>query len=173
MQNWFMDEICQWILSMGSRKAAVLDQVRAGRTIRVEHLLKLYFYPEAEYERNGWVESVWKVLPEIEGYHKNKLPPFKLLMEELWGIPYSGSMRGRLPNVIKKFANNMTDYKPIKLPLSDDLSSHCVLFLERFHGWLANELSTVGSVSMEDVGDKISSMLRSDHLETIQSYKVK
>ena len=157
--NWFNDELSFWIVSMAGRKAAVLDQLRNGCSVRVEHLLKLYFYPEAEYEQRGWMESVWKVLSEVGTIGSGRFPTFKEIMFDIWDIPYGKVIRKKLPGILRGIIASMSDYRPVRLPLSEAVISNCCEYLEKFHMWLAEELSADGIISFADVQLKIAELL--------------
>lgn len=156
---WFLDDMKYLITSMGSRKEALVQSLNSGSSVRLKHLLKLYFYPEAEYERNGWMRSVWTATDHID-WGKMKLPSFQLIFEEMWQKPFEGAIRKRVIRFVEGIAEEIQDYKSPRLPLSEEVLENCCFYLERYHGWLANEFSKNYDVLFSQVSAEISRLLQ-------------
>jgi hypothetical protein len=145
---------------MADSKSRLEKSIKARNEVRIEHLLKLYFYPEAEREREGWERSVYSSLNKVPLLKNGRRPDFQFLRNQLWTLPFEGKLRGEMDRRVFFISGLIQDYEPPEFPLADAVVDDCYGICREYSEWLADMLSLVGFLSLREVGLKVEDLLK-------------
>jgi len=145
--------------SMGRRRRWVEDKLGDGWDVRLEHLLKLYFYPEETRYHGVWMTSVFSSAREVKRFMRNKLPGYKFLFNALWLIEDPLDIKERLNMYVDTIARKMPALRAPRLPMDSVVADDCMRYMEAYHVWLCGRLSKFGYVIAVDVEHKLKELL--------------
>jgi hypothetical protein len=129
--------------------------------VRIQHLIKLYFYPEAGYERNGWMRTVYNsvdYVPSLKGVSKRPLS-MSFILNAIWGDDFADLLKDGLFFCHVLDSVLMKDYLPPHFPLESEWVDDCYNFCRGYHEWLAGKLAGRRFVVWQDCVDKLNQML--------------
>ncbi len=141
------------ILSSADIRREVLRDAKSYNNVRIEHLLKLFYYRQDERDKMGWIRTVTKspfTIDRMKGNHK--FPSAKDIYHELWLVKadiFSSIEKGAFLSF-----EDITDY-----PVPSSTSSNSYKFCEDYHKWMSEYLSTNGVMVLSDVKSEIDSLL--------------
>ena len=148
------------INSMASVRRVVEDDLRQGRHILFEHLMKLYFYPEGTQYHRGWMTSVYSATYSVGRLKRNnKYPSEEFILDVIWLEKDPPDIERRM-NLHVEAMDHLNPYlEPHNLPLDTVVIKDCMKFLDSYHRWLSYELSWNGEVTCVDVHKKLKELL--------------
>lgn len=141
------------ILSMAKSLVEVRREIYGYNSIRNEHLLKCYVFPDNLAFKHwcGEIAAFPREVSVLKG--RNRRPTPKQLYDWLWLADDWDSYR------VECYVENL-NYSE-KYPKIESVNSQKVLkFLDSYYLWLSEALSTRGSVRNIEVGDKIQELLK-------------
>jgi hypothetical protein len=141
------ERLFRFIYSMATAKSKLGKTLGSHNEVRIEHLLKLYFYPEAERDRDGWKRSVLSSLRSVPLLKNGKFPDEEFLYDEIWVKPFASKLEGELDRRVTFLTRIVHDYKAPSLPISPEIKQDFCRICEGYCSWLADWLSLSGRVS--------------------------
>jgi hypothetical protein len=145
---------------MATAKSKLEGVLKSHNEVRIEHLLKLYFYPEAQRERDGWKHSVLNSLRSVPLLKNGRYPDEEFLYDEIWVKPFAGRLEGELDRRVAFLSRLIHDYEAPELPLSDEVREDFCRVCEGYCVWLSERLSQSGSVFWMDAYWRIEDLLK-------------
>lgn len=134
----------RYIRSFAVTKREVQADLRAAAKGVIEHLIKLFLYPDAQ-EKGHWKREVAAALndvPKMRG--SNKSPKAKFILDNSW-MAWEDVFDAKVAVVKKNMSENPMD-------ISTDVLYAAV---NEYFNWLSVELSTYSVVSNSDIYDEI------------------
>ena len=134
----------RYIRSFAVTKREVQADLRAAARVIIEHLIKIFLYPDAQ-ENNHWkreVAAALNAVPKMK--NSNKLPKAKFILDSSWmaweDIFY------RKVEVVKE--------DMIEDPINVDVD---ILYgaIDEYFNWISNELSRFGLISYTSIYHEI------------------
>jgi hypothetical protein len=141
------ERLYRHIFSMAESKSRLEKSLKSHNEVRIEHLLKLYFYPENSRDRGVWKRSVYSSLNKVPLLKNNKYPEFQFLYETIWVDPYEGNLLREMDRRVLFLSRRVHSFQPPEFPLDEAVVRDCYGICERYSTWLAEALSKVGSQS--------------------------
>jgi hypothetical protein len=132
---------------MAASKSKLEKSLRSHNEVRIENLLKLYFYPEDKRDREGWKWSVFSSLRSVPLLRNNKYPDFEFIYEQVWIKPFEGRLTGELDRRVLFLSRSVRGFESPKFPLGIQVVENCYDVCRRYSNWLADKLSSIGSLS--------------------------
>jgi hypothetical protein len=145
---------------MADSKSRLEKSLKSHNEVRIEHLLKLYFYPEAERERGGWERSVHSSLNKVPLLKNGRFPDFQFLHEQVWVVPFEGKLLREMDQRVLFMSRSIHAYMPPRFPLEPSVVGNCYGICEEYSAWLADTLSQIGFVTRREVGLKLVDFLK-------------
>ena len=146
--------------SMADRDRFVRNRLDMGYDVRIEHLLKLYFYPEGTQYRGVWMRSVFSATHEVLRLKRTKRHPNKhFIYEIIWLSMDPDVLPNRLSDDVGLIAEDNPLLQSPELPLDPSIVQDCMKYLYAYHEWLAEALSKKGYVTSSEVYDKLKELL--------------
>ena len=165
-----------FIKSMSKDMPALRQKFESGNNVREDHFLKLYFYPQAENEKRGWMQSVYASCNRSYTLSNTKrLPPFKLILDLTWGEDFSDTLDDPLEvaQAIKNIKHEVTEYPSLFEPFREEWGVDFYNKFKDYHIWLAGQLSKVKRLNREECFAKIEELLsKSVFLEYVKGLSV-
>ena len=130
----------RYIRSFAVTKREIQADLRASAKIVIEHLIKIFLYPDAQ-ENNHWKREVAAALsdvPKMKG--SSKLPKSKFILDSSW-MAWE-DLFDRKVKVVKE--DMVEEAKPIT---TDKL----YIAFDHYFKWISCELSQYGSVSYSSI----------------------
>jgi hypothetical protein len=142
------------ILSAADIRRELLRNVKQYNDMRLEHLLKLFYYRQATKEKAGWERSIaYAPMRVSRQKSNNKLPKAEDIYHEAWFVMqdvFSSSEKG----LLEKFSEELSDYAP-----PDHISQNSYKFCEEYHKWMSQYFSSNEMMSMAEARAEISELL--------------
>jgi len=152
------------IFSMARNKEFVRQGLRSGNQVRLEHWMKLYFYPQAEYERSKWMTSVYSSCSYTYPWDgKHFLKPHDILYE-VWGGDFSDTLTlpmyfaAQLSGVVSQ----VPEYSPPadrNHPFQDEWRLDFNKRFQEYHEWLATLLGNRGAITTDECSEELDRLL--------------
>ena len=151
------------IYSTERDRGYILTKLRDGWNVRLEHLLKLYFYPMAVNYHNSWIRSVWTScgkIPSLDNKGKRYLTASEIL-QSIWYDKIFNTVSDIhcFVSNLKKVVSAMSNYPSPAFPLRNGLIEDFQTFCASYHKWLAEELSKYGKITQEECSQELSRFL--------------
>lgn len=153
------ERLFRFIYSMATAKSKLERTLESHNEVRIEHLLKLYFYPEAERDRDGWKRSVLNSLRSVPLLKNGKYPDEEFLYDEIWVKPFASRLEGELDRRVTFLTRVIHDYEAPSLPISPEIKKDFCRICERYSDWLAGWLSRSGRIFWVDVYHHLEDLL--------------
>jgi hypothetical protein len=153
------ERLFRFVYSIADSKSRLEKTLKSHNEVRMEHLLKLYFYPEVLRDRDGWKRSVYSSLNKVPLLKNNKYPDFQFLYEQVWVKPFEGKLLRELDRRVLFISRSLPDYESPQFPLGESVVANCYEICERYSSWLADTLSVVGRLFWIDIYEKIDSLM--------------
>lgn len=153
-----------WIFSVQRAIGFARNALRGDSwMVRLEHLYKLYFYPQAQYEHNNWMRSVWTSCWETWAVDKKKKRFLEEadIFHEIWEVRMKPTVESRVTFAknLLSVINSISKYSPPILPVDEDVIKDFCAFCELYHEWLAGDLHQKGNVTQRECADKLGYLL--------------
>ena len=146
--------------TMADKKGFVRDFLSKGYRPRIEHLLQLYFYPEASQYHGPWKRSVYGATFEVPRLKKNnKFPNKDFVFQSIWLTNDPQDMPNRLDGYVEIISGGNQMLEAPKLPLDPEVINNCMQYLEEYHVWLAAILCRTGYIKPWDAYGKLDELL--------------
>jgi hypothetical protein len=144
---------------MADSKSRLEKSLKSHNEVRIEHLLKLYFYPEDQRDRDVWKHSVSNSLNKVPLLKNNRFPDFQFLYDKMWVEPFEGKLLGEMDQRVLLLSRRVHSFGAPKFPLGSAVVKDCYDICERYSSWLADKLSRVGNQSWIDIYEKVESLM--------------
>jgi hypothetical protein len=141
------ERLFRYIYSMADSRSRLEKTIKSHNEVRMEHLLKLYFYPEDQRDRDGWKRSVYNSLHSVPLLKNNKYPDFQFLFDKIWVEPFAGSLQREMGSRVRFISKSMHRYNAPVFPLDPLIIENCYEICESYSRELAESLSVVGGRS--------------------------
>lgn len=133
-----------YISAMATDKKSAMLQISNVSNVLLEHLIKIYLYPNTEYV-DHWNHEIWNFfhsVPKLKG--SNKLPNYKFIRAAV----------GQYEDMVDKFVDAVQDEYSALTPTRTD---HVELedMISTYFDWISEELSINGVVSPSQVRSKL------------------
>jgi hypothetical protein len=150
----------QQVREIADSPASIEMKLSHGEDIRDLYLLAVYFFRNFSDYVDGWVNTVFKLAIRVNKDNRtNRWPNKDFLYNVLFGKA-EDAFSEHLRAFISAF-NNKRDPDYTELPIITSYDKNVVFsFCKEYYGWLASELSTKGSMVIEDVRSQISDLLK-------------
>jgi hypothetical protein len=145
------ERLYRYVFSVATSKSKLERTLRSHNEVRIGHLLKLYFYPEAQLERVGWERSVYSSLHSVPVLRNNKYPDAAFLYGEIWEKPFAGKLEEQFDRRVAFLSRMLWAYSPPGIPLEQGVKGDCCRICEDYSRNLAESLSVLGSLSWGSV----------------------
>jgi hypothetical protein len=132
----------------------IIEKLLQYAEARLEHLLKLYYFRKFDRYVQGWMSTVYKcTIQTYKDNRTNKWPTYDLIYENLWKNEedaYEAHHNG--------FIGTFSTLKDLPKIENPDVKGSAI-FCESYFKWLSQELSTKGSVELDEVKEKLEELL--------------
>ena len=136
------------------RKDIFLD-LRSKTNLLIEHMLKIYFFPDSPY-LDHWEEEVYSFYLDVPKQKNNKFPKEDFIYHTIFGSKYEdGFTLPRKKETIKRLKSKYPNYNE---PTMDDFDN-AIEFINEYVHWLSKELSKKGETYEDEVKSKIKELL--------------
>lgn len=139
----------QSILGFATRKSDIAAALEEDTRELIEHLIKLWIFPNAE-DCNHWKQEVYNFLyrvPRLKG--SNKFPSKKFILHNTIDVN-ADNISALLRIVISDYTNRYEQRRSTYSTMEERI----LLYFD----WLAEELSTSGKVARADVYAKLAEL---------------
>lgn len=134
----------RYIRSFAVTKREIQADLRAAARVIIEHLIKIFLYPDAQ-ENSHWKREVAAALNDVPKMkNSNKLPKAKFILDSSW-MAWE-DIFDRKVEVVKEDI--------VEDPIDVDIN---ILYsaVDEYFDWLSTELSQFGSVSYTSIYHEI------------------
>ncbi|GHV80044.1 hypothetical protein AGMMS49944_18350 [Spirochaetia bacterium] len=132
----------------------IIDKLLQWAEPRLEHLLKLYYFRKFDRYAQGWMSSVFKcTIQTYKDNRTNKWPTQEFLFENLWTNEEDAFEAHH-----KGFLGTFASYKDLPKIENPDVNGSAA-FCKSYFEWLSQELSAKGSVTLDEVKQKLEELL--------------
>jgi hypothetical protein len=139
---------------MADSLSKIAQRLFQYEAVRLEHLLKVYYFRDFQMYLNGWITSIYKCNIQIpKNVNTNKYPTYKFIYKNLWENEID-AFEDHHEGYISTFAS----YKYLPKIENPDLEG-VFLFCEEYFKWLSLQLSQEGKITLEEVKEKLNSLL--------------
>jgi hypothetical protein len=145
---------------MATSKSKLEKSLKSRNEVRIEHLLKLYFYPEDKRDREGWKWSVYNSLRSVPLLKNGRYPDYQFLYEQIWVKPYEGRLDREMEQRVLFISRRMHAFRPPQFPLDVAVIKNCYDICEEYSRWLADWLSNAGEHSWVTAFSQIELVLK-------------
>jgi len=148
------------INSLGMRQEWVEDKLNDKVDIRLEHLLKLYFYPEGTQYHGVWMRSVFSSTSRVWKFKRgNNFPGKDFIYRAIWLNSDPTDIRDRMGSDVEVISIGLPLLQAPEFPLDSVVVDDCMQYMQAYHDGLAGVLSKRGYVISPDVYGEVRALL--------------
>ena len=135
---------------MSEAQSKVYDNIASHSAEMNKHIMKLLFYPDSQYVSH-WQHEIYSFLNSVPKLkNNNKFPKVDLILKAL------SIYDDMIDAFIEPVQDEESELTPCNIPLPKIESA-----IQKYHNWIATELSSKGVVSQSAIRSKLTELVNS------------